>query len=259
MGTLIGITIYAKSVNEAKAAFRAAFARISRLNQALSDYIPNSELNQISTTPRVISRELEIVLGFAQTLARRTGGAFDITAGALIRHWRKTKTLPLPDNIISGYQHLHLNKGVAWVDDPRIRLDLGAIGKGYAADCALDELKERGISRALIAVSGDVVCGAPPAGRSKWSITAAGQEHQITHAAVSTSGDAEQFTMVNGHRYSHILDPRTRLPLKNSRQVTVISRKGIESDALATALAVLGDDQLLKDHYPYARALFTPS
>ncbi len=249
LGTLIAITAYAPNVVIARAAFARAYARIAALNQILSDYLPTSELNQISTKPRVISVELATVLSTAQQIAKRSQGAFDVTAGALIRHWRQTKTLP-PAHLPVGYQHLHIKGRLVWIDDAAIRLDVGGLGKGYIAD---EALKALGLPRALIAISGDIVCGAPPPGKTGWRVQAAGQVFTVQHAAVSTAGDAEQFTVIDGQRYSHILDPRTRRPLTTSRQVTVIAPSGLIADALDTAICVTGD-QTITRHFRLTRA-----
>ncbi len=249
LGTLVAITAYAPDVGTARAAFARAYARIAGLNQILSDYLPTSELNQIGTTPRTISPELATVLRAAHDIAKRSHGAFDITAGALIRHWRETRTFP-PANLRVGFQHLHLRGRQAWIDDPGIRLDVGALGKGYIAD---EALKALGLPRALIAISGDIVCGAPPPGQSGWRVQAAGQVFTVKHAAVSTAGDAEQFTLIDGQRHSHILDPRTRRPLITNRQVTVIAPSGLVADALDTAICITGDATLTR-HYRHARA-----
>ena len=88
-----------------------------------------------------------------------------------------------------------------------------------------------------------------PAGR----VQAAGQVFTVQHAAVSTAGDAEQFTVIDGQRYSHILDPRTRRPLTTSRQVTVIAPSGLIADALDTAICVTGD-QTITRHFRLTRA-----
>ncbi len=249
LGTLVAITAYAPNVAIARAAFVRAYARIAALNRILSDYLPNSELNQINTTPRVISPELATVLRTAHQIAKRSHGAFDVTAGALIRHWRQTKTFP-PAHLPVGYQHLHLKGRQAWIDDPGIRLDVGGLGKGYIAD---EALKALGLPRALIAISGDIVCGAPPPGQTGWRVQAAGQVFTVKHAAVSTAGDAEQFTLIDGQRYSHILDPRTRRPLTTPRQVTVIAPTGLVADALDTAICITGDPTLTR-HFRHARA-----
>jgi thiamine biosynthesis lipoprotein len=122
-------------------------------------------------------------------------------------------------------------------------LDLGGIAKGYAADEALAVITGLGIRSALVAMSGDLAFSDPPPGRRAWRIEAGGQLLELANAAVSTSGDDEQHLDLDGRRYSHIVDPATGEPLADSVPVTVIARRGIDADALATALSVMGPDR----------------
>jgi thiamine biosynthesis lipoprotein len=134
-----------------------------------------------------------------------------------------------------------------------MQLDLGGIGQGYAADEAYQMLKDRGLTRALVDISGDFRAGDPPPDRSGWRIEiealkpkSANAEHStartllISNAAVSTSGDAYNFVEIDGQRYSHIVDPKTGLGLATSCSVTIIARDAITADALDTAVCVLG-------------------
>jgi thiamine biosynthesis lipoprotein len=131
-------------------------------------------------------------------------------------------------------------------------LDLGGIAKGYAADEALAVLRRHGIAAALVAAGGDIaVMGAPPA-TSGWTVGIAPLESPdrppsryliLRDAAVSTSGDAEQFVEIGGRRYSHIVDPRTGLGLQGHRSVTVVAPKGIDADSLTKVISVLGPDR----------------
>ncbi len=124
-----------------------------------------------------------------------------------------------------------------------MQLDLGAIAKGYAADEALAMLRAHGVRQALIAVSGDIVAGDPPPGKEGWTIGVAntGEQLVLHNAAVSTSGDSEQSLKISGVRYSHIIDPKTGLGLTSRLTVTVIARRGLDADPLATAISVLGE------------------
>jgi thiamine biosynthesis lipoprotein len=250
MGTLVRIELYAHSETEAAAAFRAAFARIAQLDDALSDYKPDSELNRICLTGGQAGPDLFTVLEAAQKLAVETGGAFDATVGPLTRLWREARRqhrLP-PDGAIrdaaarTGFRKLHLGpeRRTVMFDEPGMQLDLGGIAKGYAADEALAVLTGLGIRSALVAMSGDLAFGSPPPGRRAWRIEAAGRILELSNAAVSTSGDEEQHLDLDGRRYSHIVDPATGMPLADSTPVTVIARRGIDADALATALSVMG-------------------
>jgi thiamine biosynthesis lipoprotein len=126
-------------------------------------------------------------------------------------------------------------------------LDLGGIGKGFAADEAQAVLRAHGIARALVAAGGDVVLSGPPPDRPAWTVEIALPEPlragatplELHDAAVSTSGDAQQWVTLDGVRYSHIVDPRTGLALTGPSAATVIAPTGTASDALATAVSVL--------------------
>jgi thiamine biosynthesis lipoprotein len=262
MGTLVKITLYTRDEDEAREAFTAAFSRIRALDQTLSDYKPDSELNRlassaVATTVRA-SRDLIRVLAASQALAEATGGAFDVTQGALIRLWREARasgSLPGEDALREasargGYRKLHVDAaaGTVRIDSPGMRLDVGAIGKGYAASEALAVLSGRGIRSALVAISGDLAFSGAPPGSRGWRIDIHSAEVrsdipaivELTNAAVSTAGASEQHLDAGGRRYSHIVDPATRSGLTDDLTVTVIARNGLDADGLDTAISVLG-------------------
>ena len=261
MGTLVRITLYAADEGSARRAFRAAFDRIGRLDEILSDYRPGSELNRLAATgagrPLRVSEELFTVLAAAQELAEATGGAFDITQGPVIRLWRtaaRTRRAPDPAALReaaarSGFPKLQLNRDrrTARLDVDGMILDVGGIGKGYAADEALAVLDGLGISRALVAVSGDLAFSGPPPGQQGWRIgihsspsADVPQRLELAHRAVSTAGGSEQYAEIGGRRYSHIVDPSSRAGLPDDLTVTVIATRGLEADGLDTAVSVLG-------------------
>ena len=255
MGTLFRITLYAPDERQAATAFRAAFDRVRNLDAILSDYKPNSELNRISENPIRISEDLCRVLTASQNLAEETGGAFDVTLGPVIRLWRearKNNRLPgaaalLEAGSRSGYRKLHVDAATrtAWIDQAGMRLDVGGIAKGYAADAALAVLRQLGIQSALVAASGDLAFGDPPPGQRGWKVGAGSTARilKLSNAAVSTSGDAEQHMDVNGRRYSHIIDPLTRMGLTNGILVTIVAPRGIDADSISTAVSVLGAER----------------
>ena len=128
-------------------------------------------------------------------------------------------------------------------------INLGAIAKGYALDEALAVLESRGLHSALIDGGGDVLAGAPPPKASGWvvAVSPSGADGpvwaiELKRQAVATSGDASQFVVIEGERYSHIVDPRSGLALKGSRAATVIAPDGATADALASAVCVMGED-----------------
>jgi thiamine biosynthesis lipoprotein len=263
MGTLFRIKLYAASADQAQAAFRSAFARIEALDNMLSDYKPESELKRVTTLavkrPVVISPDLFHVLIAARQLSEETTGAFDITLGPVIRLWRtarKTGQPPSADALreagkLCGYAKMKLdshNRTVQF-DQAGMRLDLGAIAKGYAADEALAVLSRAGIRSALVAASGDLAFSDPPPGKKGWTIGIDSFDSAqapftktllLANAAVSTSGDTEQYLDAGGKHYSHIIDPATDTGVTRRMTVTVVARRGIDADPLATAVDVLG-------------------
>jgi thiamine biosynthesis lipoprotein len=265
MGTRFRIVLYAADDAAARGASRAAFSRIAELDSIMSDYKQDSELMRLNRSaggPSVaVSPDLWRVLHQAQDFARLTDGAFDPTVGPVVRLWRrarKLRELPEPQRLaearaLVGFRFLHLDDGAhtARLDKAGMQLDLGGIAKGYAADAAVKTLRDHGIVSALVAAGGDLVAAEPPPDSDHWRIAVAAlaplersePKLRLSRAAVSTSGDAEQFVEIGGQRYSHIIDPFTGLGLTNGVQATVVAGDGTTSDALATALCVLGPER----------------
>ena len=268
MGTLFSITLYASDETTAKLAATAAFRRIADLDGILSDYQADSELmrlcDQPAGKPVPVSADLWQALEASQKFAQLSDGAFDVTVGPFVRLWRfarKRKVLPTPAEIETaraavGWRKLRLDPQArtATLLVPHMKLDLGGIGKGYAADQAMAVLRQRGISRALVAASGDIAIGDPPPGEHGWKIgiaaldstNATQQMILLRNAGVSTSGDAEQFIELDGVRYSHIVNPVTGLGLTNRIQDTVIGPNATTTDGLDTTVNVLGVERGLK-------------
>jgi FAD:protein FMN transferase len=269
MGTMFRIVLYAPNQATADQAAHAAFDRIEALNHIMSDYLPTSELRRLSEAsgggPVKVSEDLFRVLAASQEIARRSGGAFDITVGPVVQLWRRARRqreLPDHDSLAKarekvGYRNLILDPKArtARLLKPGMELDLGAIGKGYAADEALEVLAHFGIHRALVAGGGDIAVADPPPAKMGWLVAiepldpsgkAPARFVLLRRAAISTSGDSEQHAEIGGVRYSHVVDPRTGFALTGRRSVTVVARRGILSDGLATAASVLGPEKGLK-------------
>ncbi|HZN34611.1 MAG TPA: FAD:protein FMN transferase [Pirellulaceae bacterium] len=290
MGVEFEVVLYAEDEARASAALTKAMARIAALDKALSDYDLESELSRLSATSHVtsptppaefpavsVSDELLTVLATGQEISRASGGAFDVTVGPLTRLWRRARRQrELPDAELLktaqasvGYKFLQLDAAskTARLQRPNMRLDLGGIAKGFAADEAVKAVVGCGLPRVLVRGSGDIACWDPPPGQAGWTIGVAPLDPDdppqefisLRRLAVSTSGDARQHLVVDGKRYSHILDPRTGQPVSGRSSVTVIATSGIIADALDTAASVLGPEQslaLLKQ-YPGSELLMT--
>jgi len=280
MGTMFNITLFAPDESAARNAVQAAFARVAALDEIMSDYQADSELMRLCDAPPGqpvrVSADLFDVFEQAQRFSALSNGAFDVTVGPFVRLWRfarKKKVLPSPAEIAAaatsvGYKKVRLDRRKQTVTllVPNMRLDLGGIAKGYAAEQALAVLKGRGLPRALVAASGDIAVGNPPPGQRGWKVAIAGMDTLadnnpgtvlLHNAGISTSGDTEQHVEIGGTRYSHIVDPVTGLGLTHQIQVTIIAPNATTTDALATGVSVMGPKRglALVDSLPGTAAL----
>jgi thiamine biosynthesis lipoprotein len=264
MGTEARIVLYARSRARAEEAAKAAFARIGALDAALSDYRSESELSTVllkgEHIPLPVSADLFTVLRASLALSEETNGAFDVTVGMVTsarrdaKAWRArghgaTLVSPACDAVRGiGWRSVVLDTTSRTVmfRHRDMRLDLGGIAKGFAADEALDVLRAREIDRALVSIGGDLVAGRAPPGAQGWRVDIAGADSAhatmiVENQALSTSGDMEQHVDSGGVRYSHVIDPRTGVPLTSRIAATVLAPTGIEADGWATAVTVLTD------------------
>lgn len=268
MGTTFHITLHADAKAPAETAAAAAFQRIAVLNAVFSDYEPNSELMRLCNNgpnqPFQASADLFDLISRALELSLATDGAFDITSGNLTQLWRRTKRqhkLPPADRLAKAlaatdWQAVKLDAKARTITLAKsgMLLDLGGIAKGRAADTALRILREHGHPRALVMAGGDIAIGDPPPGEDAWDIKLrtftqpqSGVAESMTivrlkNCGVSTSGDLYQFIEIDGSRYSHIVSPKTGLGLNARIACTVIAPDCTTSDALATAMCVLGKE-----------------
>ena len=222
-----------------------------------------------------VSDDLWQLLRRADWLSRESDGAFDVTVGPVTKLWRRSRRrgeLPPADRLEAaraavGYRFVELDAAQPAIrlSRPDMRLDFGGIAQGYAADEAIEVLRELGIRSALVNASGDIAAAESPPGTPGWKIGIAPLEPGgppsrflfLKDAAISTSGDAFQYVTIGGQRYSHIVDPRTGLGLTTRSSVSVIARDCTTADGLATALSVLGPDKglALADRLPDVAAL----
>ena len=268
MGTEFQIVLYSADEAAARRGSDAAFARIAELNAAFSDYDPESELmrlcDQAGGPPVKVSEDLFRILSIARHWSEASDGAFDVTIGPVGRLWRRarrTRELPDPESLKRALAHVGYQKIVLDPETRTVRLlehgmklDLGGIAKGYAADAALRVLKEQGFSQALVAAAGDIAVGDAPADKPAWSVevqalnSATGARGPsptvaLVNRNISTSGDAEQFVEIGGVRYSHILDPHTGLGVIGRSSATVVAGDGTTAECLAKIVSILGPER----------------
>jgi thiamine biosynthesis lipoprotein len=278
MGVEAGITLYAPDREHARSAARAAFGRMIELDAVMSDYRTTSELSRLcASTPgetHAVSTDLFAVLERSLEIAAATDGAFDPTIGPLSHLWRAARRegrVPAPEAIEramarTGWRRLQLDPDArtAVLMTGDMQLDLGGIGKGFAADAALATLRAHGLPRALVDLGGDLAAGDPPPDRAAWIVlvdpgggTPKRRRIALANTAVATSSDVEQSLAIDGDRYSHIVDPRTGLGLRSRVAVTVIAPDAATADALASALSVLGPDRgrVVLERFPGVEAI----
>ena len=231
MGGRLAMTIYAPDPSRGRRALEAAFSEVGRLEQRFSRFLPGSELSRVNrlaaSGPVVIDPELADLIDQSLAFSRLTGGAFDITAAS---------------GQTGGYRHVHVDRARSTIEyrAPAIQIDLGAIGKGYAIDRAVQILRDHGIRNALVSFGSTMYGLGSPPGREAWRIAIrhpnwrdrAVDVIQLRDGAISTSGDYEQG--------AHIIDPRRGHPATGTASASVIAATAAESDALSTAAFVLG-------------------
>ncbi len=280
MAVPIRIVLYGADNATADRAAHAALARFHQLNSIMSDYDPQSELRRLCDTSAEgkavhTSDDLWRVLVRAVELSEQSAGAFDVTVGPLTHLWRnarRTKELPRPESIAAarakvGYRflRLHADRHTVELLRPQMRLDLGGIAKGYAVDEAMRALRQRGFAAAMVEAGGNIGLGDPPPERPGWRIGVAPPDTGrppreylwLSRAGVSTSGDLWQFAVIDGVRYSHLIDPHTGMALTGRCSVTVVGPDGLSTDGLSSAAAILGPQEGMKliEDTPGAAAL----
>jgi len=287
MGTVFRMVMYAPDQATADKASAAAWARVDQLNAMLSDYDPNSELSKLGqrtlsgpmTEAVPVSDDFYRLLEDSIEAAKESEGTFDITVGPLsqlFRRARRQETLPSPARIAEakksvGYQYIKLDEAHHAVQllAAKMRLDVGGIAKGYTSMAVLKVLREQfGINSALCGAAGDVAIGDPPPGKAGWiigleqldaSASSRGAYVQLRNYGISTSGDTERFVIIDGIRYSHIIDPRTGYGLTNRINVSAIAPNDTLADWLAAAVCILGPEKglALVERTPGAAARIT--
>lgn len=256
MGTMVQIIAYSSSQEVAEAAFREAELLTSELASLLSDYDPHSETRKLTQSAfqqaAKVSEPLWQVLQAADNWYRRSDGTLDCSLGSLTAMWRKYRRAgrtPSPETVqqakhSTGWQHIQLDHAKQSIEfsQPGIRLDFGAIGKGYIVDQIYELLQQHGLNSCLVNISGNMRLGEPPPNRPTWRIAVSPLEPKgqplrwigLAQASIATSGDLWQYSIVKGQKRSHILDPTTGYGVPGPLSVTVIAPTAIDADALAT-------------------------
>lgn len=245
----------------------AVVGALDQVIAEISTYDPESELSRLNRNPSTdwipVSPNLYRALAEGQRIAALSGGAFDITVGPLVNLWgfgpqAKRDSLPTPDEIAAakarvGWQKLELRDSPPAVRKARgdLYIDLSALGEGCGVERVAALLESRGVTDYMVAVAGTIGAKGRNAVGKPWSIAIEeplAEERSVhriiplSDRVVSTSGDYRNFFEKNGKRYSHEIDPMTGAPVdRKLGSATVIGDQAMTTDALATALMVLGE------------------
>ena len=260
MDTIIDITAYGPGAEDA---VKAAFLEYQRLHTLTNNFDENSQVSKINQMAGkgkvVVDSDLVYIITFSQQVSDKLGDSFDITIGPLTQLWgigHKGDYVPSQieiDNVLPlvNYRLVEVDATARTIYLPKVgmMLDLGGIAKGYATDKAIEVLKAKGITSALVNAGGDVrVIGNKPDG-TPWRI---GVQHPRQSDGISaklsltewdtmeTSGDYQRFIIKDDIRYSHILDPRTGWQPREVASVTMVNNSSTYGDILSKPIFVLG-------------------
>ena len=261
------IVFNAGEVADATAIAVDCLDRVDEIENRITVYRDTSELARLNATAadgwQPVDADIFSLLVAARALHERTGGAFDMAAGSLVRTWgflRRQGRTPTAEELAqararAGMQFVELDTASSRVrfTRPGVELNPGAIGKGWAIDRVMERLHDCGVTSALVhgGASSVRAIGAQGAflpDRRGWPV---GVRHplrpgrrlatvQLHDRALGTSGSGTQFFIERGRRLGHILDPRTGVPAEGVLSATVIAPTAAEADSLSTALYVLG-------------------
>ncbi len=279
MATRFEIVLHGDDPIALRAAGEEALSEIERLDRQLSLYRPTSEISHVNAEaadrPVKVSPPVYRLLEQCRELWRLSDGAFDITVAPLVKAWgfmRGDGTMPRREVLRSargrvGMAFLELTPGKRTVRFKRrgMMLDLGAVGKGYAVDVAIEVLREAGVRRAFLhgGTSTSFGLGAPP-GLAGWKVAVEevaaadvnanktpprGSEFspsgaptiELRDLSLSISALAEKAFQVDGTTYGHVIDPRIGQPVQGAPVAGVAGVSATETDALSTALLIMGE------------------
>ena len=265
MGSKFSFTLVVPNEEIGYINIEEAAAEIKRIERMISSWDPESETSLINKnagiSPVKVSNELYKLIERSIQISEITGGAFDISYGALNDLWKfdgSMQFLPTPEEISRclekvGYKNIVLNsqERTVFLKKKGMKLGFGAIGKGYAADKAKELLVSKRVIAGMINASGDVTAWGTKASGEKWLI---GIENPgwrkniftwipIVESSVSISENYKKYVSVNGKRYSHIISPLTGYPVTGIDKVTVFAKTSELCDALSTAVVILGKDK----------------
>ena len=261
MGCGFVLTAVHESSQVAWDALRAGKSEIERIEKLISSWKDDSQttaINEASGERAVsVDRELFNLIERSVKVSSLTQGAFDISGTLSRYYWKFDKqdhsllSKASIDKLVSliDYTNIILNKAESSImlRKKGMKIGFGGIGKGYAAEQAKEIMQKHGIQDGLVNASGDLIAWGNPPQAEIWDISIPDPKNRafnllslsIENGSVVTSGSYENYTVIDGKRYSHIINPRSGYPVTHTKNVTVVCPNAEFGDALATALSVL--------------------
>lgn len=262
MGSPCSMQFFADSRLKAETTYHLIADRIADLECRYSRYRSDSLLSEInfragSGIKTRLDQETAALLQYADQCYQESGQLFDITSGVLRRVWnfKSDADLPVPNDIkevlpLIGWGKVQWDAQTIYLPRAGMELDFGGIVKEYAADAAAKLFRQAGIMSGIIELGGDIRVFGPLPDGTGWPIlirepenSAKGNaEIRLKYGAVASSGDYERFQLINGVRYSHILNPKTGWPVTGMRAVSVIADHCVVAGSVATIAMLKGSN-----------------
>ena len=263
MGNRFEITVVGDDRLWADKRIDDAVEEIKRIEKLFTTFDESSQTNLINRnagiTPVKVDREMYDLIERSKKISTLTQGAFDITYGSIDKRlWNFDKTMTsLPDAQTAkklvrliNYRNVILDEKncSVFLKEKGMRIGFGGIGKGYAAEKAKSLLQQKGVKSGIINAAGDLTAwGYQPNGKP-WTIGIADPDTkrqafsflEITNTSIATSGNYEKFVFIDGKKYSHTIDPKTGLPVRGIKSVTIICPNAEIADAMATPVMIMG-------------------
>jgi thiamine biosynthesis lipoprotein len=262
MGGRFDITIVAKDSLTAEQNIDEVIAEITRIEYLISDWKPTTQISEVNQNagirPVKVDREVFELTQRAIHFSEITNGGFDISFAAMDRIWKfdgSMTEMPSAEAIKKsvekvGYKNIVLDsvQSTIFLKMKGMKIGFGALGEGYATNKCKEMMLAKGIKSGIVNGSGDMSCwGKQPSGKD-WKIGITNPFYTdkliaivpINNGAVTTSGNYEKFVVLDGKRYSHIINPATGYPVAGLSSVTVFGPNAETANGLSTSLMVLG-------------------
>ncbi len=263
MGNHFEISVVGTNEQWANEKIQEAITEIKRIEKLLTTFSDNSETNLINQNaglePVKVSKEIIDLIERAHRISNITQGAFDLSYGSIDNSlWNFDTTMTsLPSKELAkekvkliNFKNIIIDKTnqTVFLKEKGMRIGFGGIGKGYAAERAKLILKNGGVISGVVNASGDLTTWGTQPNGDKWTIGIVHPEYaksifsymNVSELSIATSGNYEKFIVIDGIKYAHTINPKTGLPIRGIKSVTIITNNAELADAMATPVMIMG-------------------